>query len=143
MSLYRGYTPTILGVIPYAGTSFGTYETLKKLHRGKIYSRGDIVLICISIGEKCKLFFVVSNIISLTLMCIFSRVHLVCSLWDMLCNVWRLTIFYFIIVIFCFARHAISIFFLYIYNKTTQHVACRIIVCVFVRNVGVLIIHHV
>ncbi|KAG9486476.1 mitochondrial coenzyme A transporter SLC25A42 [Eleutherodactylus coqui] len=31
-SLYRGFNPTILGVIPYAGISFFTYETLKKLH---------------------------------------------------------------------------------------------------------------
>ena len=29
VSLYRGLTPTLLGVIPYAGTSFFTYETLK------------------------------------------------------------------------------------------------------------------
>ena len=29
LSLYRGLTPTLLGVIPYAGTSFFTYETLK------------------------------------------------------------------------------------------------------------------
>lgn len=28
-SLYRGYVATIIGVIPYAGTSFFTYETLK------------------------------------------------------------------------------------------------------------------
>ncbi|KAK7486414.1 hypothetical protein BaRGS_00022338 [Batillaria attramentaria] len=31
-TLYRGFTPTILGSIPYSGTSFFTYETLKKLH---------------------------------------------------------------------------------------------------------------
>ncbi|KAJ1085668.1 hypothetical protein NDU88_005794 [Pleurodeles waltl] len=31
-TLYRGFFPTILGVIPYAGLSFFTYETLKKLH---------------------------------------------------------------------------------------------------------------
>ncbi|MGH0177319.1 UNVERIFIED_CONTAM: hypothetical protein FKN15_074907 [Acipenser sinensis] len=31
-TLYRGFTPTILGVIPYAGISFFTYETLKKVH---------------------------------------------------------------------------------------------------------------
>ncbi|XP_065345962.1 mitochondrial coenzyme A transporter SLC25A42 [Cloeon dipterum] len=31
-TLYRGYCATILGVIPYAGTSFYTYETLKALH---------------------------------------------------------------------------------------------------------------
>lgn len=35
MSLYRGYAPTVLGVIPYAGTSFFTYETFKRLHYGK------------------------------------------------------------------------------------------------------------
>lgn len=33
-TLYRGFTPTILGVIPYAGITFFTYETLKKLHAG-------------------------------------------------------------------------------------------------------------
>lgn len=33
-TLYRGFTPTILGVVPYAGLSFFTYETLKKLHSG-------------------------------------------------------------------------------------------------------------
>ncbi|XP_074060798.1 mitochondrial coenzyme A transporter SLC25A42 [Macrotis lagotis] len=31
-TLYRGFMPTILGVIPYAGLSFFTYETLKKFH---------------------------------------------------------------------------------------------------------------
>jgi len=31
LALYRGLTPTLLGVIPYAGTSFFTYETLKGL----------------------------------------------------------------------------------------------------------------
>lgn len=31
-SLYRGFTPTVVGVIPYAGTSFFTYETLKKIY---------------------------------------------------------------------------------------------------------------
>ncbi|KAG8454922.1 hypothetical protein GDO86_001225 [Hymenochirus boettgeri] len=31
-ALYRGFTPTVIGVIPYAGISFFTYETLKKLH---------------------------------------------------------------------------------------------------------------
>lgn len=34
LTLYRGLTPTLLGVIPYAGTSFGIYETLKKNHKG-------------------------------------------------------------------------------------------------------------
>lgn len=32
---YRGYVPTILGIIPYAGTSFFTYGTLKTFIRGK------------------------------------------------------------------------------------------------------------
>lgn len=31
-TLYRGFTPTIMGVVPYAGLSFFTYETLKKAH---------------------------------------------------------------------------------------------------------------
>lgn len=35
-TLYRGYCATILGVIPYAGTSFYTYETLKTMHMGKL-----------------------------------------------------------------------------------------------------------
>ncbi|XP_029905887.1 mitochondrial coenzyme A transporter SLC25A42-like [Myripristis murdjan] len=34
-TLYRGFTPTVLGVIPYAGITFFTYETLKKLHTEK------------------------------------------------------------------------------------------------------------
>lgn len=34
-TLFRGYTPTVLGVIPYSGTSFFTYETLKRLHSEK------------------------------------------------------------------------------------------------------------
>lgn len=37
-SLYRGIVPTILGVIPYAGFSFFTYETLKRFHYGKVNS---------------------------------------------------------------------------------------------------------
>jgi len=34
-ALYRGYVATILGVIPYAGTSFFTYGTLKRWYREK------------------------------------------------------------------------------------------------------------
>ncbi|KAM3876045.1 mitochondrial coenzyme A transporter SLC25A42-like [Diretmus argenteus] len=34
-TLYKGFTPTILGIIPYAGITFFTYETLKKLHAEK------------------------------------------------------------------------------------------------------------
>ena len=32
-ALWRGITPTLLGVIPYAGTSFFTYETLKQQYQ--------------------------------------------------------------------------------------------------------------
>lgn len=35
LSLYRGFIPTLLGIIPYAGTTFFTYETCKRLHHGK------------------------------------------------------------------------------------------------------------
>lgn len=35
LTLYRGLAPTLLGVIPYAGTSFGIYETLKRRHAGR------------------------------------------------------------------------------------------------------------
>lgn len=39
LTLYRGYVPTVLGVIPYAGTSFFTYETLKRLHSERTNNR--------------------------------------------------------------------------------------------------------
>lgn len=35
---YRGYVPTILGIIPYAGTSFFTYGTLKSFIRGNLHN---------------------------------------------------------------------------------------------------------
>uniref|UniRef100_A0A915KNJ1 Uncharacterized protein n=1 Tax=Romanomermis culicivorax TaxID=13658 RepID=A0A915KNJ1_ROMCU len=38
-SLFRGLSPTILGVIPYAGTSFFTYESLKLLYYEKMGRR--------------------------------------------------------------------------------------------------------
>ncbi|KAL4702291.1 hypothetical protein ACJJTC_019705 [Scirpophaga incertulas] len=34
-ALYRGYPATVLGVIPYAGVSFFTYDTLKQLYYEK------------------------------------------------------------------------------------------------------------
>ena len=37
-TLVRGYWATIFGVIPYAGTSFFTYETLKKKYFGILQS---------------------------------------------------------------------------------------------------------
>lgn len=33
LTFYRGYIPTILGVIPYAGVSFFTYDTLKRFYK--------------------------------------------------------------------------------------------------------------
>lgn len=36
-TLYRGYWATILGVIPYAGTSFFTYDTLKNEYYSKTF----------------------------------------------------------------------------------------------------------
>lgn len=36
-TLFKGYWATILGVIPYAGTSFYTFETLKRKHFGINY----------------------------------------------------------------------------------------------------------
>jgi solute carrier family 25 protein 42 len=33
LKLYRGLVPTLLGVFPYAGSSFFTYETLKDFYR--------------------------------------------------------------------------------------------------------------
>lgn len=38
-NLYRGFTPTLIGVIPYSGFGFFTYETLKRLHSGLVYSK--------------------------------------------------------------------------------------------------------
>lgn len=40
LAFYRGFTATILGVIPYAGCSFFTYDTLKNLLAGEsVHSR--------------------------------------------------------------------------------------------------------
>ena len=36
--LYRGVWPTVVGIIPYAGTSFFTFETLKKLHQDYLHT---------------------------------------------------------------------------------------------------------
>ncbi|CAL1291140.1 unnamed protein product [Larinioides sclopetarius] len=38
-TLYRGYVPTLLGVIMYSGTSFFIYETLKRLHNERTSGR--------------------------------------------------------------------------------------------------------
>lgn len=36
-SLYRGFVPTLLGVIPYASISFFIFETLKQHYRVGLY----------------------------------------------------------------------------------------------------------
>lgn len=36
-AFYKGFTPTMLGVIPYAGVSFCTFESLKLKHKGIHY----------------------------------------------------------------------------------------------------------
>lgn len=37
MTFYRGYIPTMSGVVIYAGVSFFTYDTLKRLFRGTFH----------------------------------------------------------------------------------------------------------
>lgn len=39
--LYRGLTPSLIGVVPYAATNYFAYETLKKVYR-KTFKREDI-----------------------------------------------------------------------------------------------------
>lgn len=34
-ALYRGFSPALLGIIPYSGTAFFTFETLKETCLGK------------------------------------------------------------------------------------------------------------
>nr|CAD7423968.1 unnamed protein product [Timema monikensis] len=45
-AFYRGYLPTVLGVIPYAGVSFFTYDTLKKKY----------IAFCKTIADECQPF---------------------------------------------------------------------------------------
>jgi solute carrier family 25 protein 42 len=37
LGLYKGFTPTVLGAIPYAGTGYFTYETLKRAHKSSFF----------------------------------------------------------------------------------------------------------
>jgi solute carrier family 25 (mitochondrial phosphate transporter), member 23/24/25/41 len=39
--LYRGLTPSLIGVIPYAATNYFAYDTLKKLYR-KTFKKQEI-----------------------------------------------------------------------------------------------------
>lgn len=55
-TLYRGFTPTILGVVPYAGLSFYTYETLKKVHAGRcVCGKGEKVFMTVDVDYVCQL----------------------------------------------------------------------------------------
>ncbi|CAH1960130.1 unnamed protein product [Acanthoscelides obtectus] len=37
-TFYKGYIPTMMGVMPYAGVSFFIYDTLKRLYKGMLYN---------------------------------------------------------------------------------------------------------
>ena len=39
-AFYGGFLPTMIGIIPYAGTSFSTYEMLKKYRADKAREEG-------------------------------------------------------------------------------------------------------
>jgi solute carrier family 25 protein 16 len=50
-NFYRGFLPTIVGMIPYAGVSFYTFETLKqKAHKLKLLNGNNNGIIILSIG---------------------------------------------------------------------------------------------
>jgi solute carrier family 25 protein 42 len=46
LSLYSGLSPTLIGIIPYGGISFATFETLKAMHIKQAIKRAE------SIGEE-------------------------------------------------------------------------------------------
>lgn len=43
LTFYRGYIPTLLGVIPYAGVSFCTYDSLKKFYFEKLDNNQQVI----------------------------------------------------------------------------------------------------
>ncbi|XP_055585893.1 mitochondrial coenzyme A transporter SLC25A42 isoform X2 [Uranotaenia lowii] len=49
-TLYRGYWATILGVIPYAGTSFFTYDTLKQEYYKRTGDKSPNTVISLAFG---------------------------------------------------------------------------------------------
>ncbi|XP_017048827.1 mitochondrial coenzyme A transporter SLC25A42-like isoform X2 [Drosophila ficusphila] len=49
-TLFRGYWATVLGVIPYAGTSFFTYETLKREYLEMVGSNKPNTLVSLAFG---------------------------------------------------------------------------------------------
>uniref|UniRef100_A0AAR2LIT7 Solute carrier family 25 member 23a n=1 Tax=Pygocentrus nattereri TaxID=42514 RepID=A0AAR2LIT7_PYGNA len=57
-AFYKGYTPNILGIIPYAGIDLAVYETLKNTwlqrHRGDSTDPGVLVLVgCGTVSSTC------------------------------------------------------------------------------------------
>lgn len=44
--LFRGYLATVVGVVPYAGTSFFINETLKQKYRGKYTAQRLLIKYC-------------------------------------------------------------------------------------------------
>lgn len=42
LALYKGWVPSVIGVVPYVGLNFGVYETLKAMtlqHYGRCFAR--------------------------------------------------------------------------------------------------------
>ena len=58
-ALYRGFAPTIIGVIPYAGVSFLTYEKLKGMwcHRLKLLGKSDSLRTDTNLSPLWRLLF--------------------------------------------------------------------------------------
>jgi solute carrier family 25 protein 42 len=56
MKLYRGFMPTILGVAPYAGISFFTYESLKKITADQDHGREPTAVERLGFGALAGLF---------------------------------------------------------------------------------------
>jgi len=44
--LYKGFIPTVMGIVPYAGVSFFTYDTLKATILKWQQDRGEVSTLC-------------------------------------------------------------------------------------------------
>lgn len=56
LTFYRGYVPTLIGIIPYAGISFFTYETCKKLYSEHFHQDSITPLHRLAFGACAGLF---------------------------------------------------------------------------------------
>jgi solute carrier family 25, member 42 len=60
-SLYNGLSPTLLGIVPYAGISFTTFETLKAMHikaqMAKAEASGETLLCDTALPVTTRLFY--------------------------------------------------------------------------------------